>query len=265
MSMNKTKEQETILQAVIFDLDGVITKTARLHSQAWKELFNTYLEEKGQKNNQKYSEFRHDPDYLKYVDGKPRYDGVKSFLDSRDIDIPWGSPDDPPEKETICGLGNRKNELFRKVMHRDGVDVFPSTIELVKSLSERGIPAGVASSSKNCQEILQAAGIESLFGTRVDGIVYQELRLNGKPEPDIFLKACENLGVHPAHSVVVEDAVSGVQAGARGHFGLVIGIARESNADELKKNGADVVVTDLGELDGVEEIIKHMRGKSGTA
>ncbi|MGC9471575.1 MAG: HAD family hydrolase [Bacteroidales bacterium] len=239
-------------EAVIFDLDGVITRTARVHSRAWEQLFNPYLEQRGKRLGKTYRPFRHDPDYLNYVDGKPRYEGVDSFLRSRNIVIPWGFPGDPPGKETVCGLGNRKNELFRSVLQKEGVETFSSTIELVRELLENGVATGVASSSKNCREILQAAGIEKLFQTRVDGEVSAGLNLKGKPEPDIFLKACENLGTDPAKSIVVEDAVSGVQAGKKGKFGLVIGIAREDNREELRRNGADVVVGDMSEIGGLE-------------
>ncbi|HDJ34491.1 MAG TPA: beta-phosphoglucomutase family hydrolase [Bacteroidetes bacterium] len=239
-------------EAVIFDLDGVITRTARVHSRAWEQLFNSYLEQRGKSLGKTYPPFRHDPDYLKYVDGKPRYEGVDSFLRSREIVIPWGFPGDPPGMETVCGLGNRKNELFRSILRKEGVETFSSTIALVRELLENGIATGVASSSKNCREILEAAGIEKLFQTRVDGEVSAELDLKGKPEPDIFLKACENLGKDPGISIVVEDAVSGVQAGKKGGFGLVIGIAREDNREELRRNGADVVVNDMSEIGGIK-------------
>lgn len=242
--------------AVIFDLDGVITKTALVHAAAWKEMFDEYLKLREKRYGEIFREFTYSNDYLKYIDGKPRYKGVESFLYSRNIDLPFGDPTNKPVEETICGLGNRKNQLFNFVLKRDGVEVFDSTIELIKELKENGIKVGVASSSKNCREVLIRSGIIDYFETRVDGIVSAELGLKGKPEPDIFVVACKNLHAEVKKSVVVEDAVSGVQAGKKGGFGLTIGIARENNADELKANGADLVVKDISELGGMEGIEK---------
>jgi beta-phosphoglucomutase family hydrolase len=240
--------------AVIFDLDGVITKTALVHSSAWKKMFDEYLLEREKKHGEPFREFNHEKDYLPYVDGKPRYKGVESFLQSRGINILFGEPEDEPGKETICGLGNRKNEAFNEVLKRDGVQVYETTVALIRELKEKGIRVGVASSSKNCKAVLERAGILDLFETRVDGVVSAELGLNGKPEPDIFTMAADNLGVTYDKSVVVEDAVSGVQAGSKGNFGFVLGIAREENEKELKINGADIVVKDIGEIgfDGIE-------------
>ncbi len=235
--------------AVIFDLDGVITHTASVHSAAWKRMFDEFLKACAEKTGEPFREFSHTHDYLPYVDGKPRYKGVASFLQSRTIDLPYGDPADSPRQETICGLGNRKNELFNEMIAGGGVKVFSSTVDLVKNLRDRGIRVGVASSSKNCKAVLDAAGLSDLFETRVDGIVSAELKLKGKPEPDIFTTACDNLGVFYDRAVIVEDAVSGVQAGLNGNFGLVLGIARENNEQELKLNGADIVVRDLGEID----------------
>ena len=201
-------------------------------------------------------------DYLSFVDGRPRYRGVETFLKSRGINIPFGEPEDEPRKETVCGLGNRKNEFFNKVLEEEGVGVYDSTIKLIQELLERGVKVGVATSSKNCVPILEKAGITDLFETRVDGVVSAELGLRGKPEPDIFAAACDNLGVKHHRAIVVEDAVSGVQAGAKGHFGLVIGVARENNADELKANGADVVVGDLSEIN-VDDINKLIGSNAG--
>lgn len=239
--------------AVIFDLDGVITQTALVHSAAWKKMFDEYLHEHANKTGEKFTEFSHEKDYLPYVDGKPRYKGVESFLQSRNISLPFGDPSDDPGKETICGLGNRKNQAFNEVLERDGVEVYESTVELIKRLKEEGIHVGVASSSKNCKGVLEAAGLLDLFETRVDGIVSAEIGLHGKPEPDIFTTAADNMGVPYDKAVVVEDAVSGVQAGSKGNFGLVLGIAREDNEKELKTNGADIVVTDISEIgfDGI--------------
>ncbi len=241
--------------AVIFDLDGVITKTALVHSSAWKKMFDEYLSDRAKKSGEPFHEFSHEKDYLPYVDGKPRYKGVESFLQSRGINIPFGDPGDEPGKETICGLGNRKNEAFNEVLQRDGVEVYESTVSLIRELIENGISVGVASSSKNCKAVLERAGILDLFETRVDGEVSVDLGLKGKPEPDIFTTAADNLWAHYDKSVVVEDAVSGVQAGAKGNFGLVLGIAREENEKELKTNGADIVVKDIDEigLTGIEK------------
>lgn len=248
-------------QAVIFDLDGVITKTALVHSAAWREMFNEYLKYREKKYGEPFREFTHINDYLPYIDGKPRYDGVKSFLESRAISIPYGYPSDDPGQETVCGLGNKKNSFFNKVLKRDGVEVYDSTVTLIRQLRNENIKTGVASSSKNCKAVLERAGILGLFDTRVDGEVSAQLGLKGKPEPDIFIKACEFLKSAPDFTVIVEDAVSGVQAGRNGGFGLVIGIAREGNGDELKKNGANIVVKDISELGGIEKLDKWFKEK----
>jgi len=234
--------------AVIFDLDGVITQTALVHSAAWKKMFDDFLKSWSEKHNMPFREFDHERDYLPYVDGKPRYKGVQSFLEHRGIGIPFGDASDSPSMETVCGLGNRKNEVFNEVLERDGVQVYLTTVALIHELIENNIKVGVASSSKNCKVVLKAAGILDLFGTRVDGEVSAELGLHGKPEPDIFTVAADNLGVTYDRSVVVEDAVSGVQAGKKGNFGLVLGIAREENEKELSRNGADIVVKDIADV-----------------
>jgi beta-phosphoglucomutase family hydrolase len=234
--------------AVIFDMDGVITKTAAVHSLAWKKMFDEYLLFREKKYKEPFREFSHTDDYLPYVDGRPRYKGVEEFLISRKINIPFGAPEDEICKETVCGLGNRKNECLNKVIEEDGVEVYDSSIKLIKSLLNRNIKVGVATSSKNCVTILEKAGIINLFETRVDGLVSAELGLKGKPEPDIFTTACDNLGVEYHRSVIIEDAVSGVQAGHKGNFGLTLGVARENNVYELKINGADIVVKDLSEI-----------------
>jgi beta-phosphoglucomutase family hydrolase len=240
--------QEHGFDAVIFDLDGVITRTASVHSAAWKQMFDEFLKAYAEKTGEPFREFTHTDDYLPYVDGKPRYKGVASFLRSRGIDLPYGEPSDFPDRETVCGLGNRKNQLFNEMIARGNVEVFPTTVGFIKELREKNIKIGVASSSKNAKAILDAAGLSDLFDTRVDGIISAELNLTGKPEPDIFTTACDNLGVHYDRAVVVEDAVSGVQAGVNGNFGLVLGVAREDNELELKLNGADIVVRDMGEI-----------------
>jgi len=243
--------------AVIFDMDGVITKTAVVHSNAWKNMFDEYLHFREKTYNEPFKEFTHTDDYLPYVDGRPRYQGVERFLKSRGINIPFGDPNDEPKKETACGLGNRKNEFFNKVLEEDGVGLYDSTIKMIKELLARGIKVGVATSSKNCDVILGKAGIADLFETQVDGVVSAKIGLKGKPEPDIFTTAADNLGVKYSRAIVVEDAVSGVQAGAKGNFGLVLGVAREDNAHELKSNGADVVVEDLSEI-SIEEMDKYL-------
>lgn len=240
--------------AVIFDLDGVITKTALVHSVAWTTMFNDYLKFREEKFGEKYIEFTHEGDYLPFVDGKPRYKGVADFLASRKINIPFGDPSDDTEQETACGLGNRKNNYFNEILERDGVEVYESTVELLENLKKENIRIGVASSSKNCKKVLNAANLMHFFETRVDGVVSVELGLNGKPEPDIFTTACNNLGVAYDRAVVVEDAVSGVQAGAKGGFGLILGLDREGNREALAKNGADIVLNDISELGGIEFI-----------
>lgn len=241
--------------AVIFDLDGVITKTALVHSSAWKKMFDDFLIDYSSKNNIPFKEFTHTNDYLPFVDGKPRYKGVQDFLISRGIELPFGDPTDDISSETVCGLGNRKDFAFNEILKRDGVGVYESTVELIKQLKENDVKVGVASSSKNCAPVLQAAGLLTLFETRVDGVVSAELKLKGKPEPDIFTTAADNLGVSYEKTVIVEDAVSGVQAGRKGDFGLVLGVAREENENELLVNGADLVVSDLSEisLEGIND------------
>ena len=240
---------ELPFSAVIFDLDGVVTKTALVHGAAWKEMFDRYLRLRETRDGEPFREFTHEGDYLPYVDGKPRYEGVRSFLESRGIHLPYGEADDPADRETVCGLGNQKNVAFREVLKKQGVQQYASTVNLIRELRAAGVHVGVASSSKNCQFVLQAAGIEDLFETRVDGMVSAELGLKGKPQPDIFIRAAENLGVAPAQAIVVEDAVSGVQAGQAGAFGLVIGIAREQNGEALLTNGADVVIEDFAGIE----------------
>ncbi|MDD2381017.1 MAG: beta-phosphoglucomutase family hydrolase [Mariniphaga sp.] len=238
-------------EAVIFDLDGVITRTASTHLDAWKKLFDDYLLQREHDKGEPFSPFTQ-ADYLSWVDGKPRYEGVASFLESRSIEIPWGTPADPPDVQSICGLGNRKNEAFNQLLREKGVEVYPSSVAMLHELKKAGVRLGVASSSKNCRNVLVAADLLHLFDARVDGLTSDDLNLKGKPEPDIFIRACEMVGAIPADSVVIEDAVSGVQAGSKGNFGLVVGIARNNNASALKENGADLVVADLEELNGVD-------------
>ncbi|MEI7694056.1 MAG: beta-phosphoglucomutase family hydrolase [Chlorobium sp.] len=235
-------------KGAIFDLDGVITGTAKVHSLAWESMFNYFLKNYAESNKETYLPFDPAHDYHKYVDGKPRMEGVKSFLASRDIDLPFGESDDEPEKETICGLGNRKNSLFTDILIKEGPEVYTTTVDLIHELIKKGVRIGIASSSRNCQLILKLSKLEHLFETRVDGEVSIQLGLKGKPNPDIFVVAAKNLGLEPHECVVVEDAISGVQAGSRGNFGLVLGIARDIEGAKLRENGADIVVGDLGEI-----------------
>lgn len=233
--------------AVLFDLDGVLTDTAGLHADCWKRTFDEFLGRRAERSGEPLQPFDIESDYRLYVDGKPRYDGVRSFLHSRDIDLPEGSPEDPPAAETVCGVGNRKNQLVNQAL-REGVVVYPGSVALVRALRDSGVKTAVVSSSANCAAVLRAAGIEDLFEVRVDGKLAAELGLPGKPAPDTFLEAARELGVDARRTVVVEDAISGVQAGRNGDFGLVVGIARHDEPDVLRREGADVVVSDLAEL-----------------
>jgi beta-phosphoglucomutase family hydrolase len=242
---------EALFKAIVFDLDGVITKTAVTHVKAWKQIFDKFLKNKAEREQIPYKEFT-ETDYIKYVDGKPRFEGVASFLKSREINIPHGSRDDSPEEETISGLGNRKNEIFLEILQKEGTEVYPSSKKLLLDLKKTSVKTGVASSSKNCRKILETVGLLHIFDALVDGIVSEETGLKGKPEPDIFLRTCELMGSKPEETIVVEDAVSGVQAGAKGNFGLTLGVARKKNKEYLLINGADYVVTDMEEVNGVE-------------
>jgi beta-phosphoglucomutase family hydrolase len=241
------------LRGAVFDLDGVVTNTAHIHALAWEHTFNTFLKQLAERENRPFVPFDRQKDYLQYVDGKLRMEGITSFLKSREIVLPYGDLNDSFDKESICGLGNRKNQEFRKVLRRENPHVFKSSVKFIEELKKRGIKVAVASSSRNCKLILQRTGIERLFETRVDGEVSDRLGLKGKPNPDIFLTAAREMGVIPGECVVVEDAVSGVQAGKSGNFGLTLGIARKHNGEILKRNGADIVVYDLGEI-SIKEI-----------
>jgi beta-phosphoglucomutase family hydrolase len=234
--------------ACLFDLDGVLTQTAKVHDEAWKETFDAYLKARAEKTGGEFKAFDPVSDYDEYVDGKPRYDGVKSFLDSRGIELPWGSPDDPPDKETICGIGNRKNQLVLKLIKENGVEPYEGSVRYVKAVRDAGLRRAVVSSSANCRDVLIAAGIEDLFEARIDGNTIEQEHLKGKPAPDTFLAGARLLGVAPAHAAVFEDALAGVQAGHDGEFGFVVGVDRVGQADELKRHGASIVVKDLAEL-----------------
>jgi beta-phosphoglucomutase family hydrolase len=230
--------------AVLFDLDGVLTPTADLHQQAWREMFEQFLDEYLGPDHAPYTE----ADYLAYVDGKPRFDGVRSFLTSRGILLPEGNRDEPPGSGSISALGNRKNAVFQELLRTNGIAPYPGSIRLLDHLAGLGIPAAVVSSSRNAREVLEAAGLADRFEVVADGVVAAERGIPGKPAPDLFLAAAEELGVPPEKAVVVEDALSGVAAGRAGGFGLVVGVDRGAGRAALAANGADVVVDDLAEL-----------------
>lgn len=234
--------------AVLFDLDGVLTATAKVHAACWKKMFDAFLQQHAAEKTKAFRPFDIETDYKLYVDGKPRYDGVRSFLESRGIDLPYGAPNSPPNTQTVCGLGNRKNELIHEMLASGEVEVFAGSLAVVRQLRQAGFKLAVVSSSRNCQAILVAAKIEDLFDLRIDGEVAAQRQLAGKPAPDTFLEAAKEFGVDPKRAVVVEDAISGVQAGRAGGFGLVIGVDRKGDAAALRQNGADMVVTDLREL-----------------
>jgi alpha,alpha-trehalose phosphorylase len=234
--------------AVLFDLDGVLTTTRAVHAAAWKEMFNEFLAAWDKQRNSKSAPFDDRGDYAAYVDGKPRQDGVRDFLASRGIELPEGQPDSPPEEESVWGLGNRKQLLVEAQLERVGVEVFPGSIAWVRELRAAGLSTAVVSSSRNCTDVLAAAGITNLFDTRVDGDTSLELHLPGKPAPDTFLEAARRLDVSPERAIVVEDALAGVEAGRAGGFGLVVGVDRDGHAADLAAHGADLVVSDLGEL-----------------
>lgn len=232
-------------RAVVFDLDGVVTDTARVHAAVWKLLFDDYLQRRAVRTREPFRPFDEANDYRRFIDGKSRYDGVRSFLTSREIVLDDGDPADPADRETVCGLGNGKDRLFRTRLDRDGVTVFDGTVALARELSELGVRVAVASSSKNAHAILTSAGLNDLFAACVDGADAAEQGLRGKPAPDIFLACAAQLAVAPNECVVVEDAVSGVAAARAGQFRLVIGMARGDVADKLLAHGADVVVPNL--------------------
>jgi beta-phosphoglucomutase family hydrolase len=234
--------------AVLFDLDGVITNTATLHATCWKQMFDEYLRRHAEQSGELFRPFDLAADYRLYVDGKPRFDGVRDFLRSRRIQLPDGSPDDPAELETVCGLGNRKNELINDLIERIGVEPYDGSVRLIQDLRRDGFKIAVVTSSQNCTAVLKAAKLDDFFEVRVDANTVESEGLAGKPAPDAFLMAARLLGAEPRRTVVIEDAISGVEAGSNGNFGLVIGVARKGNAVELKQHGANVVVNDLGEL-----------------
>jgi len=236
------------VRACLFDLDGVLTETAKVHAAAWKQMFDAYLKERAQRTGEPLKPFDAKDDYDEYVDGKPRYDGVRSFLAARGIELPEGSPDEPPDRETICGLGNRKNEIVLRLIREDGVDPYPGSVRYLQAAVDAGLRRAVVSSSTNCRDVLEAAGIEHYLEERIDGVVAEGEHLKGKPAPDTYLAGARALGVEPAEAAVFEDALAGVEAGRAGSFGFVVGVDRVGQADALRAHGADVVVLDLADL-----------------
>ncbi len=236
------------IRACLFDLDGVLTQTAKIHAAAWKEMFDAFLRERAAQTGESFEPFDPVADYDEYVDGKPRYDGVRSFLAARGIALPEGTPDDPPDAATVHGLGNRKNELVLAMIERQGVEVYEGSVRYVRAVRDAGLGRAVVTSSANADEVLAAAGIDDLFDVRIDGVVAAREHLEGKPAPDTFLAAARALEVAPDRAAVFEDALAGVAAGRAGRFGLVVGVDRVGQADELREHGADVVVGDLSEL-----------------
>jgi beta-phosphoglucomutase family hydrolase len=232
----------------LFDLDGVLTQTAKVHAAAWKQMFDDYLRERSRRTGEPFVPFDPVKDYDEYVDGKPRYDGTRSFLASRGIELPEGGKDDPPAAETVHGLGNRKNELVQQLIREGGVEAYEGSVRYVRAALDAGLRRAVVSSSANCRDVLIAAGIEDLFEVRIDGIVAEREHLRGKPAPDTFLAGARALGLEAQEAVVFEDALAGVDAGRAGHFRYVVGVDRMGQANALKVHGADTVVTDLAEL-----------------
>jgi len=232
----------TTYDAVLFDLDGVLTPTAEVHMHAWRAMFEELFAQWG--IEPPYT----DDDYFAYLDGKKRYDGVASLLHSRDIEVPWGDPSDPPSADTVCGIGNRKNEVFERVLRQEGIAPYPGSLALLDRLKEAGVPVAVVSSSKNAGEVLDVAGIRDRFAVVMDGVIAERDQLASKPAPDVFIEAARMLGAEPARSAAVEDALSGVKSAAQGGFGLVVGVDRGVGADVLREAGADIVVDDLEEF-----------------
>jgi len=237
------------LDAVLFDMDGVVTDTAEAHAAAWKRLFDDYLSERASREGHALVPFDAEQDYRRFVDGMPRYDGVRSFLASRGIALPEGKPGDPPDRETVCGLGNRKDGFFREWLEQHRVRTFPGTMALIDGLQRSGVRTGIFSASRNASDVLRRAGVLDRFEARFDGTDLAQLGLLGKPDPAMLLALAERLGIAPERAAIIEDAVAGVQAGARGGFGFVVGVDRGGNGEALASNGADLVVGDAGELD----------------
>ncbi|MCF4136133.1 beta-phosphoglucomutase family hydrolase [Streptomyces sp. Tue 6430] len=241
------------IQACLFDLDGVVTRTAVVHAAAWKEMFDGFLRDRDGAGHRPFDSH----DYDEFVDGRPRADGVRTFLASRGIRLPEGSPDDPPDATTVHGLGNRKNELLLAKIRTDGVEAYESTLDYLRAARARGLRTAVVSSSANTRDVLRSIGAEDLFEVRVDGVVAAERGLPGKPHPDTFLAAARELGVAPDRAAVFEDALAGMDAGRAGHFGYVVGVDRVGQRDALYAHGADVVVKDLADLAAPGELGEH--------
>jgi beta-phosphoglucomutase family hydrolase len=238
----------SVIRACLFDLDGVLTQTARVHAAAWKEMFDAFLRARAARTGDAFVPFDPVDDYDEYIDGKPRYDGVRSFLASRGIDLPLGQASDPPTAETVSGLGNRKNELVLALIREQGVEAYQGSVRYVRAARDAGLRRAVVSSSANCKEVLAAAGLVELIEVRIDGIVAAREELKGKPAPDTFLAAARALDVPSARAAVFEDALAGVAAGRAGGFGCVVGVDRVGQAEALREHGADLVVSDLAEL-----------------
>jgi len=236
------------IDAVIFDMDSVVSDTASIHAMAWKHLFDRYLKQRARQNGEPFQPFDADSDYRRYLDGKPRYDGVKSFLESRGISLPYGNPTDAPDRETVCGLGNRKNRYFFDHLRERPPKAFPSSVKFIRDVRARGVRTAVISSSQNCADILEAAGVGDLFDVKVDGVDVGKLGLKGKPDPAILLEAAKRLGVEPSRAMGIEVTLAGVEAGYRGGFGLVVGVDMTGQGERLKERGAHLVVHDLGDL-----------------
>jgi beta-phosphoglucomutase family hydrolase len=236
------------LEAVVFDTDGVLTDTASVHAAAWKRLFDQYLARSAASGQEPFRPFTQD-DYLRYVDGRPRYDGVAGFLGSRGIDLPWGDPSDPPGRETVCGLGNAKDRYFLAHLRDHGAQAFPSSAPFLRRLRAEGLRTAAVSASRNMVAVLESAGLRGLFDVEVDGVEADRLQLAGKPDPALFLEAARRLAAAPARTAIAEDALAGVEAGRRGGFGVVVGVDRVGQAAALVEHGADLVVADLGELE----------------
>ena len=236
------------VRACLFDLDGVLSETAKVHAAAWKEMFDQFLRARSARTGEDFVPFGETDDYGEYVDGKPRYDGVRSFLASRSIELPEGQPDDPPSAETVCGLGNRKNEIVLRMIREQGVEAYEGSRRYLEAAREAGLRRAVVSSSTNCQDVLVAARIEQFFEARIDGVVAEREHLKGKPAPDTFLAGARALDVTPDAAAVFEDALAGVEAGRAGGFACVVGVDRVGHAEALREHGATVVVRDLAEL-----------------
>jgi beta-phosphoglucomutase family hydrolase len=236
------------VKACLFDLDGVLTRTATIHASAWKETFDELLRNRAESTGEPFVPFEIGTDYERYVDGRPRLDGTRAFLESRGIQLPEGSPDDPPDALTVHGVSNKKNSLVLKLLAEGNVEVFDGSVEYVRAVREAGLATAVVSSSANTAQVLKGVGITDLFDARIDGLVAQERGLPGKPAPDTFIAGAEAVGVTPAEAAVFEDALAGVQAGRAGGFALVVGVDRSGETEALRSHGADIVVSDLSEL-----------------